>query len=329
MVRTQIKFDIEMFRRYFSAVLSPGITNKPPKSIAPADVINRLCLWGGASFLLISIAVVLDAPVAQALNVHANPFLASFAHFVSRLGEGWVVAVVGLLCSAGLSLAGRANAARVVFLVAAVGLLTGATATVLRSFIGRTRPNAHVVQGVYGIRYDSHWIIGRSEFGSFPSGHAATVVGLAAAAWMLNRRFGIATSAYAALVSWSRIAQGVHHFSDIVAASILGIVGAQILLARAGPWLKVMERTFREAWFGEDRGTDPRIGPTASGLAGFTAGFRGIYATHAAPLRRIFRTPSEPGRAPGSRELPAKSYRNPDRESGDHARSGSTSVACP
>jgi membrane-associated phospholipid phosphatase len=326
---TEIKFDIETFPRYFWAILSPGITNKPPKSIVPADIISRLCLWGGASFLLITMAVLLDAPVAQALSVHSNPFLASFAHFVSRLGEGWVVAVAGLLCAAGLSLAGRANAARIVFLVAAVGLLTGATATLLRSVIGRTRPNAHVVQGVYGIRYDSHWIIGRSEFGSFPSGHAATVVGLAAAAWMLNRRFGIATGAYAALVSWSRIAQGVHHFSDIVAASILGIVGAPILLARAGPWLKVMEQTFHEAWFGERQGAAASNGSDASGLAGFTAGFRGIYATRVAPLRRIFRTLSKPGRAPGSRELPARSYRNPDRESGDHARSGSTSVACP
>jgi membrane-associated phospholipid phosphatase len=277
--------------------------------------------------------VLLDAPVAQALNVHSSPFLTSFAHFVSRLGEGWVVAVVGLLCSAALSFAGRASAARIVFLVAAVGLVTGAAATGLRSVIGRTRPNAHVVQGVYGVRHDSHWIIGRSEFGSFPSGHAATVVGLAAAAWMLNRRFGVATGAYAALVSWSRIAQGVHHFSDIVAASILGIVGAPILLARAGPWLKVIEQAFREAWFAEHQSVTPSIGSAATGQAigpaGFTAGFRGIYATRAAALRRIFRTPSELGHAPGSRELPARSCRNPDRESGDRARSGSTSVAYP
>jgi undecaprenyl-diphosphatase len=172
--------------------------------------------------------------------------------------------VAGLLCSAGLSLAGRANAARTVFLVAAVGLLTGATATALRSVIGRTRPNAHVVQGVYGVRHDSHWIIGKSEFGSFPSGHAATVVGLAAAAWMLNRRFGVATSAYAVLVSWSRIAQGVHHFSDIVAACILGIVGGPILLARAGPWLKAMEQALHEAWFRERAGVTPSMGSDAS-----------------------------------------------------------------
>jgi undecaprenyl-diphosphatase len=232
--------------------------------IFPAGRFNRIWLWGFGSLLLIGTAVLLDAPVAHAVEVHSSPFLRSFAHFVSRLGEGWVVAAAGLLCCALLSLARRANAARIVLLVAAVGLLTGATATVLRSVIGRTRPNAHVVQGVYGIRYDSHWIIGRSEFGSFPSGHTATVVGLAAAAWMLNRRFGVAMGAYALLVSWSRLAQGVHHFSDIVAACILGIVGAPILLALAGPWLKTIEQTFHAAWHGARRGVSPGIGSDAS-----------------------------------------------------------------
>jgi undecaprenyl-diphosphatase len=200
------------------------------------------------------VAVLLDAPVAHAANIDSYPFLQSFAHLMSRLGEGWVVALVGVLCPALLLLLGRTNAARVVFLVAAVGLLTGATATVLRSVIGRTRPNAHVPQGVYGIRHDSHWLIGKTEFGSFPSGHAATVVGLAAAAWMMNRRFGAAAGAYATLVSWSRIAQGYHHFSDIVAAAILGVAGAHLILTLAGPWLKPLGQGLREFWFGGHRG---------------------------------------------------------------------------
>jgi membrane-associated phospholipid phosphatase len=233
--------------------LSPETTDMPQMSTAHVGRFYRICLWVLGSFLLIGAAVLLDAPVAHAVNIHSSPFLHDFANVVSRLGEGWVVAVAGILCCALLLIVGRSNAARIVFLVASVGLLTGATATLLRSVIGRTRPNAHVVQGVYGIRHDSHWIIGRSEFGSFPSGHAATVVGLAAATWMLNRRFGIAAGAYAALVSWARIVQGAHHFSDIVAACILGVVGAEILLSRAGPWMKFLEQTLQGAWLGDRR----------------------------------------------------------------------------
>jgi len=245
------------------AYLSPGFTNLMTTPAARAGRFGHILLWVFASSLLVAAAVLLDAPMAHVVNIHSNPFLQNFAHFVSHLGEGWVVAVVGVLCSAFLLLVRRTQAARIVFLVAAIGLITGATATVLRSIIGRTRPNAHTAQGVYGIRHDSHWIIGKSEFGSFPSGHAATVAGLAAAAWMFNRRFGLVASGYAALVSWSRLAQGVHHFSDIVAACILGVVGAHIIVTRARPLIKGLEQAVQEAWLGGRPGVST-IGSDAS-----------------------------------------------------------------
>lgn len=182
---------------------------------------------------------------------------------MTLLGEGWVVALAGILIPLVLLLIGRLKAARVIFVIAAIGLLTGAGATLLRSVVGRTRPNARTPQGVYGIRYDSHWIIGRYEFGSFPSGHAATVVGLAAAAWRINRKLGLVTTAYAALVCWSRIAQGSHHFSDVVAAGILGVVGAHLVLTRSGPLLRWVDKGLQDSGLG---GQPPvsNSGPDAS-----------------------------------------------------------------
>ncbi|HTL55353.1 MAG TPA: phosphatase PAP2 family protein [Candidatus Limnocylindrales bacterium] len=244
--------------------LSPGSKDLLTATSARAGRISRLLLWGALGLLLIGASLLLDVPVARALTIDSHPLLRSLAHFISHLGEGWLVATVGALGAILLALLGRTQAARIVFLVAAVGLLTGATATVLRSLIGRTRPNAHIPQGVYGIRYDSHWIIGKSEFASFPSGHAATVVGLAAAAWLCNRRFGLAAGVYAALVSWSRLAQGVHHFSDIVAACILGAAGAQILLPSTNHWLGFLQRVFDKARCGPVPNTcHPRLRPLA------------------------------------------------------------------
>ena len=195
------------------------------------------------------LALSLDGPVAQMVDIHSSLFLQNFARLMTLLGEGWVVALIGILVPAVLWLLGRTKAARAVVLIAAVGLLTGGVATLLRSVVGRTRPNAHVAQGVYGVRYESHWIIGKYEFGSFPSGHTATVVGLAAAAWMINRRLGLAAAAYAALVSWSRLAQGSHHFSDVVAASIVGVAGAYLVLTRVGPLLKWVDGGLKDLWF--------------------------------------------------------------------------------
>lgn len=194
------------------------------------------------------LALLLDEPVAHMVDIHSSLFLQGFARWMTLLGEGWVVALLGILVPTILWILGRTRAARAVLLIAAIGLITGGAATLLRSLVGRTRPNAHVAQGVYGVRHDSHWIVGKYEFGSFPSGHTATVVGLAAAAWIINRRLGLAAAAYAALVSWSRIAQGSHHFSDVVAASIVGVAGAYIVLTRVGPLMKWVDGGLKDLW---------------------------------------------------------------------------------
>jgi membrane-associated phospholipid phosphatase len=168
--------------------------------------------------------------------------------YISKAGEGWVIALVGAICSVALFLAGRFQASRGIFLVAFTGLLTGAAATIIRSLLGRTRPDSHELQGFYGVWYDSHWIIGKYEFGAFPSGHAATVIGLAVAAWLLDRRFGAVASFYALLVCWSRIALGCHHFSDIVAAGILAVYGANLVLLKLGPPIYGVGQHLEAAW---------------------------------------------------------------------------------
>lgn len=204
--------------------------------------------WIALSLLLLCLAFSIDGPVARILTLQSSTFWKDLAVYCSKAGEGWVVAVVGATVSLGLFLLRRFSASRRVFLVACTGLLTGAAATIIRSLLGRTRPSSHELQGFYGVWHDSHWIIGKYEFGAFPSGHAATVIGLAAAAWLLDRRFGLVAVFYALLVSWSRIALGCHHFSDEVAAAILGIYGAHLVLAKLGPSVQQFGEHLQNVW---------------------------------------------------------------------------------
>jgi len=205
-------------------------------------------LWLALSIFLLCLAFLVDAPVARIFTVVSPSFWRQLALYASKAGEGWVVGVTGIVVSLTLFLLRRHTASRRVFLVALTGLLTGAAATILRSLLGRTRPDSHEMQGFYGVWHDSHWIIGKYEFGAFPSGHAATVIGLAAAAWLIDRRFGALAACYALLVSWSRIALGCHHFSDAVASGILGIYGAQFILARMGPSVDYLGQHFQNVW---------------------------------------------------------------------------------
>ena len=189
-------------------------------------------LWLLAGGFAIALAWEVDGSVDNALAITKNPSLHLFAWWCSKLGEGWVPGLAGI-SSATLFIILRkpGTAARIFFVVLACEIffvtltceITGMAALILRTVIGRARPLADVPQGIYGVWYHGHWIIGKYEFASFPSGHSATAVGLAAAAWMVHKGWGAVATLYALLVMWSRIALQCHHLSDVVASIILSI----------------------------------------------------------------------------------------------------------
>jgi undecaprenyl-diphosphatase len=230
-----------------------GAAAPPQPCQAKSGAVLRMAFWLALSLVLLTLAFFADAPVARILSLGPSTFMGHLAVYASKAGEGWVVALVGATLSLLLFFRRRFDASRWVFIVAGTGLLTGAVATIIRSLLGRTRPNSRELQGFYGVWHHSHWIVGQYQFGAFPSGHAATVIGLATAAWLIDRRFGMLAAVYAGLVSWSRVALGCHHFSDAVAAGILGVYGARLVLARLGPTVHSVGLQLESAWLARRR----------------------------------------------------------------------------
>jgi membrane-associated phospholipid phosphatase len=179
--------------------------------------------WLLAGAAAVALAWPFDQGVDRALDVSHDPLLHRFAWWCSKLGEGWVPALAGVLVAVLFLLLNRPWAAAWAIFVMLTCEITGLAGLILRILIGRTRPLAHEPQGFYGIWHNGHWIIGKYEFSAFPSGHAATAVGLAAAAWLVHRGWGAVAGVYALLVMWSRIALQAHHLSDVVASAMLAI----------------------------------------------------------------------------------------------------------
>jgi membrane-associated phospholipid phosphatase len=204
--------------------------------------------WVLLCLLLIGLSVVLDDWVANVLELPSHTAGREFARWVSELGEGWVIALAGVVGSSALFFLGRPAQAGPVFLTAGTGLLTGVAATVLRVLIGRTRPHANCPQGLYGVWHDGQWLVGKYYYSSFPSGHAATVFGLAAAVWLIDRRLVVPVAIYAVLVSWSRVATSAHHFSDIVSAALLGVFGAYWIVRWCRPTVDNVSQKLYTAW---------------------------------------------------------------------------------
>jgi membrane-associated phospholipid phosphatase len=180
-------------------------------------------LWLLAGAVATALAWPLDNRVDAALDASRNPSLHQFAWWCSKLGEGWVPAMAGILLGFLFVLLDQPSVAAKIFFVMLTCELTGLAGLILRLLFGRTRPLAHAPQGFYGVWHDGHWLAGKYEFSSFPSGHSATVVGLAAAAWLVHRGWGVLAAVYALAVMWSRIALQAHHLSDVVASTAVAI----------------------------------------------------------------------------------------------------------
>jgi membrane-associated phospholipid phosphatase len=206
----------------------------------------RVLAWGALGVALVGLGFLVDEPMTRLLTLGGSSGWQGVANFASKLGEGWVVGFAGAIISTVMFLKRRYEVSRGVFLIGFTGLITGLAATALRSLLGRTRPDSSVPQGFYGVWHNSHWIIGRYEFGSCPSGHTATAMAVAVALWLLYPRVGRFTFLYAWIVGWSRIAMGCHHFSDVVAAAVFGTFGAYSLLTWLEPrfklWTQGLER---------------------------------------------------------------------------------------
>jgi len=183
----------------------------------------QFAVWLLAGAGAVALTWPFDDSVDSALNASHSLRLHEIAWWCSKLGEGWVPAVAGMIISAIFAYRRQPEGVAKVLFAVITCELTGLAGLILRILAGRTRPLAEAPQGFYGVWHAGHWIIGKYQFSSFPSGHAATAAGLAAAAWLVNRRWGMVAILYALAVMWSRIALQCHHLTDVVASTFVSI----------------------------------------------------------------------------------------------------------
>jgi undecaprenyl-diphosphatase len=99
-----------------------------------------------------------------------------------------------------------------------------------RLTVGRPRPDApHAIDGFYG---PAKALLGRYQ--SFPSGHAASDIGMAVALLFVCRPLGLVTLAYAFAVIWGRMELNKHYPSDVMVGSIVGLYFGVLVGAAGG-----------------------------------------------------------------------------------------------
>ena len=113
--------------------------------------------------------------------------------------------------------------ARLGFLFTAIAV-PSVFATISKRLIGRARPYV----GAYDDPFMFMPFIWRPEFASMPSGHATTAAAAAIAFGAIWPRLRVALWLYALIIMLTRIVD-VHHPSDVIAAALVGVVGALLV----------------------------------------------------------------------------------------------------
>ncbi len=180
---------------YFSATMldrqiSTTLTNWPPQIVFWFEQLTRL---GESDWILIPTLSVWVAGQSVSLLPIGYRFKWRFRTFGA--GAGFI------FCA-----------------VAVPGLISA----LFKRGLGRARP-VHMDE-LGTLHFEPHW--GDWTFQSFPSGHATTSFALATAIFLVAGRWGALAYVGAVLIALSRIVDGVHYFSDVVAGTFLGVLGA-------------------------------------------------------------------------------------------------------
>ena len=149
------------------------------------------------------------------------------ARVLSYVGGGWVAVWLCpiLLAVAALIVRGWRTAIVVVVML----LLSTTTVQVVKNLVARERPDGMFVD---------------SDFGSFPSGHAANAATIAVVLWLiLPRVLGLILGAiWAAVMALSRTVLSVHWLSDVIGGALTGVAIGLLVAAAFGSWSRARPR---------------------------------------------------------------------------------------
>lgn len=163
----------------------------------------------------------------ETISTYRTDWMLSFALILNDIGGGWIaILLVPLLLIVALLIARRWQAA----VFAAVAFLVSAGAVqLLKNLFGRARPEDMIVA---------------SDFGSFPSGHAANAATIAMVLWLVFPRVWTAILGVAWVVAMaiSRTLLSVHWATDTLGGALVGAGVVLVLGSVMLPWVQSASR---------------------------------------------------------------------------------------
>jgi membrane-associated phospholipid phosphatase len=202
-------------------VISDGASDTAVSQMDSSLSSRRFLIAAIVCAALARAALAIDLPVAQYVKAHGlRGELARVVRLSEVFGWGGTVAIIILTAAA---LDGRGW--RVILPLAIPSLGAGLITDGMKLLIGRWRPSA---SGTFSSVSETFigWLPVGSKYAmqSFPSAHAATAVGLAAALSLLYPRGRWLFALFALLAMLQRIEGQAHYCSDVLAGAAIGLL---------------------------------------------------------------------------------------------------------
>jgi undecaprenyl-diphosphatase len=187
---------------------------------------------GLAVVLIVLTMLLIDSHAIMEQRLLAPGFVKAFASITDAGQSGWVLGplAAAIVAAAVISAPalGRTSQLVLASLVARAGFLfmavavPGIVVTIVKRFIGRARPYLFESGGPFvfePFRWDPN-------YASLPSGHTTTAFATAFAIGALYPRLRWPIWILAAVIAASRVIVSAHYPSDVLAAAVVGVLGA-------------------------------------------------------------------------------------------------------
>jgi len=204
-------------------------------------------LWAGLVFIALGLAaLVIDRWAIHAIYDHVSGSTHRFLDSITHLAKAghWLVAAALVYGLARLFRVFLLHDARV-FLAADAALafiaslaLGSLVLHVLKRLVGRRRPRDEIEMHLYEFKF---WTF-KSDYNSFPSGHALTIFAVAAIFTCIWPMLAVVWFAIAAFLSATRVLLTAHFVSDVLIGAGMGLISTHIVLLHffprfAPPWV--------------------------------------------------------------------------------------------
>lgn len=184
-------------------------------------------LFAGALLLLLA-SFYFDGVVQVWMTQHQSPGVRNFMRAVSRYGDWPEHVGLGLVLLGGAYFRRSKKWMRIFAAMILACALAGAAARVIKISTGRARPDVQTEAGWNGLRFSY-------RYNAFPSGHTVASTAFFATLAFASWRIGVGFLFVPLLVAFSRMYVAAHYLSDVVCASLIGVLTAYF----AARWMRI------------------------------------------------------------------------------------------